>query len=118
MTGIPGDLSLAYLSSMYDSHLAGGALDYGGYHTPRLDSLLGRARLAGDPDAQRRAWQEVQRELVAAMPAAWIYHSRGVQGLSRRLRGVRMDLRGELVTLHDWSVAPARDGAPAHAGPR
>jgi hypothetical protein len=27
-----------------------------------------------------------------------------VQGLSRRLLGVRMDLRGELVTLHDWST--------------
>ena len=119
VTGIPGDLSLAWLSSMYDSHLAGGALDYGGYHTPRLDSLLARARLAGDPEAQQRAWQDVQRELLRAMPAAWIYHSRGVQGLSRRLQGVRMDLRGELVTVHDWSVAdPGRRGALAHVGRR
>ena len=31
------------------------------------------------------------------MPVAWIYHSRGVQGLSARLRNVVMDLRGEMV---------------------
>jgi hypothetical protein len=46
----------------------------------------------------------VQRELASQVPAVWVYHSRGVQGLSRRLQGVRMDLRGELVTLHDWSA--------------
>lgn len=109
-TGIAGDLSLAYLSAMYDSHLAGGALDYGGYHTARLDSLLARARKAPGGAAAREAWLAVQHELAHALPAVWVYHSRGVQGLSRRLRGVRMDLRGELVTLHDWSTAEDAGG--------
>jgi peptide/nickel transport system substrate-binding protein len=103
-TGIVGDVSLAYISAMYDSRLAGGALDYGGYHTPRLDSLLARARSAPDGEPAREAWLAVQRELAADMPAVWVYHSRGVQGLSRRLHGVLMDLRGELVTLHNWSA--------------
>jgi ABC-type transport system substrate-binding protein len=89
---------------MYDSRLAGGALDYGSYHTPRLDSLLARARRASDGAEARDAWLAVQRELANQVPAVWVYHSRGVQGLSRRLHGVRMDLRGELVTLHDWST--------------
>jgi peptide/nickel transport system substrate-binding protein len=39
------------------------------------------------------------------VPVAWIYHSRGVQGISSRLQDVRMDLRGELVTVADWSIA-------------
>jgi peptide/nickel transport system substrate-binding protein len=38
------------------------------------------------------------------MPVAWIYHSRGVQGVARRLQNVSMDLRGELVTLSDWQI--------------
>ena len=104
-TGIVGDVSLAYLSAMYDSRLAGGALDYGGYHTTRLDSLLALARDARDGASARQAWLAVQAELARTVPAVWVYHSHGVQGLSRRLRGVRMDLRGELVTLHDWSTA-------------
>ena len=43
-----------------------------------------------------------------SIPATFLYHARGVQGMNRRVQGVRMDLRGELVTLHDWSVAHAR----------
>jgi peptide/nickel transport system substrate-binding protein len=108
-TGIVGDLSLAYISAMYDTRLAGGALDYGDYHTPHLDSLLARARAAPDGAAARLEWLPVQAELARDLPAVWVYHSRGVQGLSRRLRGVRMDLRGELVTLHDWSAGGRED---------
>ncbi|MDQ3696617.1 MAG: peptide ABC transporter substrate-binding protein, partial [Gemmatimonadota bacterium] len=108
-TGIPGDLSLAYLSAMYDSRLAGGALDYAGYHTPRLDSLLERARTAQSDAAARAAWLAVQRELAAATPAAWVYHARGLQGMSRRLQGVKMDLRGEMTTIAEWHIAAERD---------
>ena len=104
VTGIPGDAGLAHLAGMYDSRLAGGALDYAGYHTPRLDSLFAAIRTASTEAAQRAAWADIQRDLARDVPAAWIYHARGVQGLSRRLAGVRMDLRGELPTLHEWSV--------------
>jgi peptide/nickel transport system substrate-binding protein len=48
----------------------------------------------------------VQRELAARLPVAWVYHARGLQGMSRRLKGVRMDLRGELATVAEWRVAP------------
>ena len=111
LTGIPGDLSLAYLAAMFDSRLAGGALDYAGYHTSRLDSLFADVRRASSERALRDAWVAVQRELATEVPVAWVYHSRGVQGISRRLAGVTMDLRGELATLHEWRVAA--DGAAA-----
>lgn len=111
LTGVPGDLSLAYIAAMYDSRLAGGTLDYGGYHTPRLDSLFDRTREASDTLALRDAWYDVQRELAREAPAAWIYHSRGVQGVSRRLGGVVMDLRGELATLSEWRVVPPSGAA-------
>jgi peptide/nickel transport system substrate-binding protein len=105
LTGVPGDLSLGYLSSMFDSRLAGGALDYAGFHTRRLDVLLERARGAIGDAERRNAWHDVQRELAREMPVAWIYHARGLQGISRRLEGVRMDLRGELATVAEWRVA-------------
>ena len=105
LTGIPGDLALAHLANMYESRFAGGALDYGGFHTPRLDSLFAHTHTAPDADSLRDAWRMVQQELRASVPAAWIYHSRGVQGISTRLRGVTMDLRGEMVTVARWNVA-------------
>ncbi|HEY2897899.1 MAG TPA: peptide ABC transporter substrate-binding protein [Gemmatimonadaceae bacterium] len=109
-TGIPGDLSLSYLSAMFDTRFAGSALDYAGFHEPRLDSLLAAARAAPDAEARAR-WTDVQRELDAAEPVAWIYHARGVQGASRRLRGVTMDLRGELATVAAWYTTQLQGSA-------
>ena len=104
-TGIPGDLSLSYLAAMFDSRLAGGALDYAGYHTPELDSAFVRVTRARSPDDLRNAWHTVQRLLHRDAPVAWVYHSRGVQGVTARLSGVRMDLRGEMPSVAEWRLA-------------
>jgi peptide/nickel transport system substrate-binding protein len=113
VTGIPGDLSLAYLAAMYDSRQAGGALDYSGYHTPTLDSLFAAVRAAPDTGGVRRGWLAIQAELAHESPAVWIYHSRGLVGMSARVRNVRMDLRGELATVTQWDVGepPVNDHA-------
>jgi peptide/nickel transport system substrate-binding protein len=104
ITGVPGDLALAHLASLFESRFTGGALDYSGFHTSHIDSLFDRTRRAGDPAAVREAWIDVQRALAEHTPIAWVYHSRGVQGLSKRLRNVTMDLRGEMVTVTLWDV--------------
>jgi peptide/nickel transport system substrate-binding protein len=106
IAGIPGDLSLAYVSALFDSRQRGGTLDYTGFHAPALDALLRAAAESPDGPARREAWTDVQRAVDSLAPATWIYHAQGVQGVSRRVRGVRMDLRGELVTVHEWSLAP------------
>ena len=76
--GIPGDLGLGYLGPL--AALAG-------MTAPR------------DPAAAERMFAD-------SMPVAFLYHARGLQGMNRRVRGVRMDVRGELVTVHDWRVGP------------
>jgi peptide/nickel transport system substrate-binding protein len=105
-TGIPGDLSLSYLAAMFDTKLAGGALDYAGFHTSALDSAFQTVSRARSRAELIEAWTIVQRLLDDATPVAWVYHSRGLQGVTARLRGVRMDLRGELPTLARWRLAP------------
>lgn len=106
LAGVPGDLSLSYLVSMFASSQRGGTLDYTGYHSPPLDRLLAAAAESPAGEARRDAWVAVQQALDTLAPATWIFHARGVQGMSRRVDGVRMDLRGELATLHDWTLAP------------
>jgi peptide/nickel transport system substrate-binding protein len=76
--GITGDPGLGYLAPL--AELAG-------------------LRPKGDPAA-------VQRIFADSTPVAFLYHARGLQGMNRRVHGVTMDLRGELATVHDWSVAP------------
>jgi peptide/nickel transport system substrate-binding protein len=107
VSGIPGDVALAFLGAMFESRQAGGALDYAGFHTAALDSLFGAARAATTDSTRIAAWRSVQAFLDAQTPVAWIYHSRGLQGLSARLRNVTMDLRGEMVTLSDWQTSAA-----------
>ncbi len=104
LTGVPGDLSLAYVSAMFDSRQAGGALDYAAFHTRRLDSLFAAISTARAPNEIRSAWYAVQAELARDVPVAWIYHSRGLQGISARLHNVRMDMRGELTSVARWTV--------------
>ncbi|MBV6523023.1 MAG: Oligopeptide-binding protein AppA [Gemmatimonadaceae bacterium] len=113
ITLVPGDLGLAYLRGMFDGALSGGALDYAGFHTAQLDSAFGAVRASTDARGERTAWQHVQRLLSESLPVTWLYHARGVQGVSRQLSGVVMDLRGELVTISRWTRAgTTRDPLP------
>ena len=104
VAGVLGDVSLSFMSAMFESSQRGGALDYADFHHPALDSLLAHARAAPAGVARDEAWRAVQRLLADSMPVAWIYHSRGVQGVSARLRNVEMDLRGEMVSLARWQL--------------
>lgn len=104
ITGVPGDLSLSYLSAMFESAQRGSALDYAGYQSLALDALFDRARRATTPNRLREAWWEVQRQLMREAPAVWLYHSRGLQGVSARMRGVSFDVRGELASVTQWTT--------------
>ncbi len=109
LTGIPGDLALSHIVAMYDGSLRGGALDYADFHNARLDSLFAQVHGAQSEFQLHGAWDGVQAELERAMPAAWIYHARGVQGVARRLGNVTMDLRGELPTVARWTADSAAE---------
>jgi peptide/nickel transport system substrate-binding protein len=106
VAGVPGDIALSFVSAMFETRQRGGALDYSGFRSPQLDSDFVAAREARDENARVGAWRAAQRLLRDSTPVAWLYHSRGVQGLSARLENVTMDLRGEMVSIADWSIAP------------
>ena len=74
--GISGDLQLGYLRSL---------IDVAGLSVPGHGAGL----------------VPVFRDSV---PATFLYHARGVQGMNRRLEGVRMDIRGELAGLAAWRL--------------
>lgn len=105
ITGIPGDIGLGHLSALFATSQQGGALDYTGFHRQQVDVLLDEARTANSTSAGV-AWVRVDSALMADMPIAWLYHARGVQGVSARLQHVVMDLRGELVSVTKWQRSP------------
>ena len=76
--GVSGDLELGYLRSLFD--------------------------LAGVSVPPSRRGAAFLPMLADSMPVSFLYHARGLQGVQRRIKGVRLDLRGELATLSQWSV--------------
>jgi peptide/nickel transport system substrate-binding protein len=76
--GVSGDVGLGYLASLAEA---------AGLEAP------------SDPAV-------AQRFFAHSVPVAFLYHARGLQGANRRVRGVEMDLRGELPTLQRWRVGP------------
>ena len=78
VVGTPGDLGLGYLEPL-----------------ARLSGLV--------PPAGAGVRQAYFHD---SLPVAFIYHAHGLQGLNRRLQGVQFGLRGELATVHDWSMVP------------
>jgi peptide/nickel transport system substrate-binding protein len=74
--GVAGDLGLGYLTS--------------------LAATAGLGAPA-DPAA-------AQRFFADSAPVVFLYHAAGLQGANRRVKGVEMDLRGELPSVQRWWV--------------
>ncbi len=82
--GVPGNLELGHLAPLAD--LAGLPPPSSRPAPDRVPALL--------------HWFEER------VPMTFIYHSRGLQGMNRRVLGVELGLRGELATVSQWHIAP------------
>jgi len=82
----------------FDAAVMGIPGDLGGGQLARILALSG---LRADGGRER-----LLRVFNDSAPAVFLYHARGVQGVNRRVKGIHMDLRGELVTLPQWHVDP------------
>jgi peptide/nickel transport system substrate-binding protein len=80
----------------FQAAVLGTAGDLGLGHVRTLADLAGLA-VPADPRA-------AQQMFADSVPVAFLYHARGVQGMNRRVRNVRMDLRGELATVSQWTA--------------
>lgn len=105
-TGVAGDPSRSQLAALFDPASSGGALDLGARRPANLVSAFARLRASTDTIARKDAWREIQSVIADSVPATPIFHSRGVQGLTRRLQHVTIDLRGELFSAAHWTLAP------------
>jgi peptide/nickel transport system substrate-binding protein len=104
VTGIPGDLSLGHVAALFGGEDAG-SLAYSGYRSAVFDDALRRVAQAESADELERAWRDAQRTLSRDLPATWLYHARGVQGVNRRVQGFNLDIRGELAGVVHWWIA-------------
>lgn len=104
-TGVAGDPARSQLAALFDPAAPGGALDLGAHRPANLGAAFARLRTLTDSAARNDAWRDVFIILDDSLPATAIFHSRGVQGLTRRLQRVQIDLRGELFSAARWTLA-------------
>ena len=76
LLGTPGDLGLGYLMPL---------------------AALSGMPVPTDTDSLLHFFHD-------SLPATFLYHVRGLQGVNRRIHGVEFGLRGELATVTAWSV--------------
>jgi peptide/nickel transport system substrate-binding protein len=81
-----------------------GPLGWSGTNNPEIDRLLETLPSVLDPDESRTMWAEYQRAIVAEQPFTFLFFPDRLDGVSRRLRDVRMDARGEWATVTRWWI--------------
>ncbi|MEO8199664.1 MAG: ABC transporter substrate-binding protein [Gemmatimonadota bacterium] len=81
----------------FQAAVMGTAGDLGMGQLTTLGELTGLA-VPADPALAQNMFDD-------SLPVAFLYHARGVQGMNRRVKNVTMDIRGELASVHEWSVS-------------
>jgi len=97
-------------TDLFASDRMDGAYAYSGTRNPELDRLMAQLPLVVDRDEALPLWREYQYEVLREQPYTFIYFQDRMDGISTRLRDVRMDARGEWMNLHQWWIDPARRG--------
>ena len=109
-SGVAGDPARSQLAALFDPAASGGALDLGAHRPANLRPLFATLRASADTAARNATWRAILGVLADSLPATAVFHSRGVQGLTRRLQHVTIDLRGELFSAARWTLSDAVPG--------
>jgi peptide/nickel transport system substrate-binding protein len=94
----------------FHSDRAAGPVAFSGLSDPTLDGLMDALAVETDPDAARELIHAYQARMVELQPYTFFYSPDRIAARSARLRGVRMDARGEWATVKDWWLAPEDRG--------
>nr|MDP2481085.1 ABC transporter substrate-binding protein [Candidatus Palauibacterales bacterium] len=81
-------------------------LQFSGYCDPTLDAIMDSIPRALDRDRKRRLLRRYAEMVEEAQPFTFLYNQDGAVALRRSLRGVSVDVRGELRTAARWWLVP------------
>ena len=104
------------LRDLFHSGASAGPFAFAGYSDPELDAVIDSLALALDRDRERALWHRAQEILLRDQPWTFLYYFPNLAGVSQRLRGVEMDVRGQLATVKDWWLEGAVPGAEPEDG--
>lgn len=74
------------------------------YHNPKVDSLLEKGRAISRPELAKPVWAEFQKTVLEDNPYYFLFIADKLVGYNRRLRDVRIDVRGYLRNVGRWWI--------------
>ena len=77
---------------------------WAGTRSAELDVLLDTLPLMVDRDEALPHWHRYQELLVREQPFTFLFFPQRLVGVNHRIHGVRMDARGEWVSVADWWI--------------
>jgi peptide/nickel transport system substrate-binding protein len=86
-----------------------GSYNRSGLKDERVDALMERAMAVAEAGAGGAAWSEFSLALQEAQPFTFLMWLDELASVSDRLSGVRMDARGTLVNIAQWSISEGQD---------
>jgi peptide/nickel transport system substrate-binding protein len=79
---------------------------WSGTRNAEMDRLLEALSRTPDREEARALWAQYQTALIEEQPYTYFYFPDRLDGVNRRVQGVKMDVRGEWVNLKDWYLDP------------
>ncbi|UCC71793.1 MAG: hypothetical protein JSV86_15670 [Gemmatimonadota bacterium] len=84
-----------------------GAYQWASYCNPRVDEILDRVAMMEDRSQALPLWHEYQEILRWEQPYTFLYYDVRANAVRQRIQDVQMDIRGDLLSVKNWWIAPA-----------
>jgi peptide/nickel transport system substrate-binding protein len=91
-------------SQVWHSGAIDNGYNLGAYRNLQVDSLLAAARQENDRTKAKPLWCTFQRLVVEDCPYVFLYNQDNSAVVRKRLENVKMDVRGYLINVENWSV--------------
>jgi peptide/nickel transport system substrate-binding protein len=105
--GWNGDPSLFALKQYWVSGPAGN-LNFGHYHGAAFEALYDSARSEGEVAGATQLLERAGQRLVDDVPGVWLYETRALVAMHKRIRPAAMRADAWWANMADWSVDPAQ----------
>jgi peptide/nickel transport system substrate-binding protein len=96
------------LYRFFSSHLGKEGRNYSGYRNETVDRLLEEGRSTLDPEARKRIYQEIQRELIVNPPYNFLVYLKPLYAVRKGVTGFTHKIFGHKTTplwnVEEWSV--------------
>jgi peptide/nickel transport system substrate-binding protein len=91
-------------TDLFHSKAIEGGYNFVSYKETKIDQLIEEGRSTIDHKRAKLVWDEFQRKILADCPYTFLFIQDRLAAYNKRIKGVRMDVRGFLPYINQWYV--------------